>query len=119
MDPAVGLPKEVFHFISRLTAMVYVDLLVKDDTNRVLLSWRDTEFSSAGWHVPGGIIRYKDSLEERIKKSALTEIGADVNYDPNPVPITRSRKNMPRGYTSYPFCTIALCPAILSLIMDR
>ena len=56
-NPEVGLPEELFRFVSRLTVMVNIDLLVKDELNRVLLSWRDTEFSGAGWHVPGGIIR--------------------------------------------------------------
>jgi|TARA_B100000315_G_C14552433_1_gene576523 colanic acid biosynthesis protein WcaH len=91
-DPEVGLPERIFQFISRLTVMVNVDLLVKDDINRVLLSWRDTGWSGAGWHVPGGIIRYKENLEDRIKKAGLTEIGAEVDYDPNPVAINQIRK---------------------------
>jgi|ETN02SMinimDraft_4_1059925.scaffolds.fasta_scaffold131854_2 colanic acid biosynthesis protein WcaH len=56
-NASVGLREELFRFVSRLTVMVNIDLLVKDELNRVLLSWRETEFSGAGWHVPGGIIR--------------------------------------------------------------
>ncbi|MEI7983545.1 MAG: NUDIX hydrolase, partial [Bacteroidota bacterium] len=40
-DPRLGLPEEVFLFISRLTPMVNVDLLIKDKKGLALLSWRD------------------------------------------------------------------------------
>jgi colanic acid biosynthesis protein WcaH len=92
-DPEVGLPERIFQFISRLTVMVNVDLLVKDDINRVLLSWRDTGWSGAGWHVPGGIIRFKESLEERIKQVALSELGTQVEYNPVPIAINQIEKS--------------------------
>ena len=92
-NAAVGLREELFRFVSRLTVMVNIDLLVKDELNRVLLSWRDTEFSGAGWHVPGGIIRYKESLEDRIRKVAQSEIGTVVDFDSNPVAINQIIKN--------------------------
>ena len=91
-DPGIGLPEEIFLFVSRLIAMVNVDLLVKDEYNRTLLSWRETEFSGAGWHVSGDIIRYKESVEERIKKVALGEIGAVVDFDPSPIAINQVQK---------------------------
>ena len=91
-NPGIGLPEEIFLFVSRLTAIVNVDLLIKDKYGRTLLSWRDTEFSGAGWHVPGGILRYKESLEERVKKVAEDEIGAIVDFDPSPTAINQIRK---------------------------
>ena len=98
-NASLGLPDEVFHFISRLTAMVNIDLLIKDENNRTLLSWRNTEFSGKGWHIPGGIIRFKESLESRIEKVAQSEIGTVVKYDPNPIAITQIRKkHMTRGH---------------------
>lgn len=66
-DPTVGLPEEVFLFISRITPMINVDLLIKDESGRTLLSWRD-DYTGKGWHVPGGIIRYKEKIDTRIKK---------------------------------------------------
>ena len=92
-NPRVALPEEIFYLISRLTAMINVDLLIKDKDNQVLLSWRDTEFSGAGWHIPGGIIRYKESLEDRIQKVALSEVGCKVHFDPNPLAITQIEKH--------------------------
>ena len=88
-NPSLGLPKEVFFFISRLTPMVNVDLLIKDENGRTLLSWRADSFAGAGWHVPGGIMRFKEKLEERVQKVAETEIGTVVEFDPVPVTINQ------------------------------
>jgi colanic acid biosynthesis protein WcaH len=88
-DPASGLPEELFLAISRMTPMVNVDLLVQDENGRTLLSWRDDRFSGAGWHVPGGVIRFRERLEHRLLKVAELEIGASVEYDPVPVAVNQ------------------------------
>lgn len=88
-DPSSGLPEELFLFISRLTPMVNVDLLIKDENGRTLLSWRDDSFAGAGWHLPGGIVRFKEKLEERVLKVAETEIGTVVEFDPVPITINQ------------------------------
>src|SRR3954451_13793393 len=66
-EPVDGLPEEFFLFLSRYTPIVNVDLLIQEaigeDRRRTLLTWRDDETYGAGWHVPGGIIRYKESAE--------------------------------------------------------
>jgi colanic acid biosynthesis protein WcaH len=84
-NPSSGLPEEVFLFISRITPIVNVDLLIKDEKGRTLLSWRDDQYAGAGWHLPGGIVRFKETLETRLLKVAETEIGAVVEFDPVPV----------------------------------
>ena len=86
-DPRKGLPEEIFEFVSSITPMVNVDLVVLDNQNRVLLSWRDDEHCGAGWHVPGGIVRFKETREERIVKTALREFGCEVSFDPSPIAI--------------------------------
>ena len=88
-DPSSGLPEELFLFISRLTPIVNVDLLIKDENGRTLLSWRDDLFVGAGWHLPGGIVRFKEKLEERVLKVAETEIGTVVEFDPVPIAINQ------------------------------
>jgi ADP-ribose pyrophosphatase YjhB (NUDIX family) len=85
LDPGAGLPHDLFLFISRLVPMVNVDLLISDDQGRVLLTWRDDEIFGAGWHVPGGMIRYKETAEERIRATALEEVGAEVAFDGTPI----------------------------------
>jgi len=84
-----GLPIEIFYFISRLTPMVNVDLLIKDEQGRTLLSWRDGRYTGAGWHIPGGIIRFKEKWETRIQQVAITEIGTRVKFDPHPIAINQ------------------------------
>jgi ADP-ribose pyrophosphatase YjhB (NUDIX family) len=98
-DPKAGLPEEVFLFISRVTPLVNVDLLVKDDTGRTLLTWRDDEFYGAGWHVPGGILRYKERMSERIREVAHEELGAVVSFDAAPISTKESfRQESVRGH---------------------
>lgn len=80
-----GLPFAVFELISRLTPMVNVDLLIKDSHDRFLLAWRDDQFAGQGWHIPGGIIRFKETLHQRIQQVALREIGKSVEFDPEPI----------------------------------
>lgn len=87
--PERGLPDEIFLFISRKTPMINVDLLVKDEKGRVLLAWRDDKYSGAGWHVPGGIIRYKERIEKRIKEVARLEIGTSVQFERTPLAINQ------------------------------
>ena len=87
--PAEGLPEKLFLYISRTTPMINVDLLIQDENERTLLSWRNERYTGIGWHVPGGIIRFKESLETRIQKVAQTEIGTAVRFDPTPVTINQ------------------------------
>jgi colanic acid biosynthesis protein WcaH len=86
-DKTIGLPDDIFYFISRTTPLVNVDLLVKDKKGRVLLSWRDDEYYGRGWHIPGGIVRFKETLEQRIQKTAEQELGTAICFDPKPLTI--------------------------------
>jgi len=88
-NPSAGLPDDLFYYVSRVTPLVNVDLLIKDKKGRTLLSWRDDSFCGKGWHVPGGIVRFKETFEERLKKVAETEIGSLVNFDPAPITINQ------------------------------
>jgi colanic acid biosynthesis protein WcaH len=98
-DPRRGLPTEVFHFVSRITPLINVDLLIRDDRARTLLTWRDDEFYGPGWHVPGGIIRYKEAAADRIRACAREELGADISSDPAPLLVLESvRDARTRGH---------------------
>ena len=96
-NPQKKLPEQIFFFISRNTPLVNVDLLIKDQKNRTLLSWRNDKYSGKGWHIPGGIIRYKETFEQIIQKVALNEIGMKVKFDSKPLTfrqiIIKNRKN--------------------------
>lgn len=98
-DSRQGLPEDVFLFVSRITPLINVDLLIQDDAGRTLLTWRDDEFFGAGWHIPGGIIRYKELAVDRIRACALTELGAEVAFDSAPLLISENiRPHRSRGH---------------------
>ena len=88
--PVDGLPEEFFLFLSGFTPLVNVDLLIRDERHRTLLTWRQDETYGAGWHVPGGIIRFKETAEERIRATAHKELGAEVACDPQPIAVEQA-----------------------------
>jgi ADP-ribose pyrophosphatase YjhB (NUDIX family) len=84
-DSKQGLPQEVFYFLSQLTPLINVDLLIKDKAGRTLLTWRDDNYYGPAWHIPGGVIRFKELIEDRIIKVAESELGASVRFAPEPI----------------------------------
>jgi colanic acid biosynthesis protein WcaH len=84
-DPTRGLPDPIFYYISQTTPFINVDLLIQDELGRTLLAWRDDVHAGTGWHVPGGIIRFKETIAERIRQVALSEIGITVDHEAVPI----------------------------------
>ena len=82
-----GLPEDVFLLISQLTPLVNVELLIKDEEKGTLLTWRHDEFYGPAWHLPGGIVRFKELASTRIKKVAKSELGATVSFDSEPIEV--------------------------------
>lgn len=98
-DPRQRLPSEVFLLVSRMTPLVNVDLLIQDDAGRTLLTWRDDECFGTGWHLPGGVIRFKERAADRIRACAREELGIDVTHGETPDAIVESiRKPDVRGH---------------------
>lgn len=85
VDPRNGLPLDLFEFSTTLLPFVNVDLLVQNSKGQILLSWRDDKHYGAGWQIPGGIIRMMETIDERIQKTAIREIGCKVDYDLAPI----------------------------------
>jgi ADP-ribose pyrophosphatase YjhB (NUDIX family) len=88
--PGQGLPYEFFVFLSRFTPLVNVDLLIREPSAGTLLTWRYDETYGPGWHVPGGIVRYKETAESRIRLTARRELGADVEFDREPIAVEQA-----------------------------
>lgn len=84
-NPSRGLPKDVFLFASRITPMVNVDLLIRNEQRQTLLTWREDEYYGPGWHVPGGIVRFKEKIATRIAAVAASELGATVEHRRDPL----------------------------------
>ena len=99
--PQDGLPEPIFLFVSRLTPLLSVDLFIRDNVSRTLLTWRDDNSYGPGWHVPGGIVRYGESLTKRVQEVARLELGARVEFEATPLSIAESvRPDMRnRGHT--------------------
>lgn len=79
-DATVGLPEPVFHLVSQLTPLVNVDLLIqreKAGETQTLLTWRSDDFYK-GWHLPGGILRFKEAPVDRVHKVAARELLTSV-----------------------------------------
>ena len=87
-DPRDGLPEDLFLIISELTPMINVDLLITNQQRETLLTWREDEFYGPGWHVPGGIIRFKETAAARIAKVAQQELGVSVENEDRPILVT-------------------------------
>ncbi len=99
-NPHLGLPESVFLLLSRLTPLVNVDLLIKDDMGRTLLTWRDDIYYGSGWHIPGGIVRFKETIHERIIAVARLELDCEVVFEPCPVATNEyiAQKRCERGH---------------------
>ncbi len=67
------LPQHLFNYVSSITPLISVELIITCPSNLVLLSWRDDCLYGPGWHLPGGVLRYKESIIHRIRQVAFNE----------------------------------------------
>jgi len=73
----MDLPQHLFNYVSSITPLVSVELVIRCPANLVLLSWRDDDLYGPGWHLPGGIVRHKECLIDRINLVASNECSID------------------------------------------
>lgn len=92
-----GLGTELFLFSSTLAPVVNVDLLIQDENERILLSWRNDVQTDSGWHVPGSCIRFRERLEDTIQRCAESELGTNVIHSVEPIKVYEFHWN---GYRS-------------------
>ena len=86
MDGTAGIGKILFESISRLTPAVSVELIIKSQDQRSsLLTWREDELYGPGWHVPGGVVRFKEKLTSRVQKVLKNEIGVSASKIEGPI----------------------------------
>lgn len=86
IDAKNGIGEELYLAISQLTPSVNVDLIIKSpDLKSTLLTWRHDEFYGPGWHVPGGVIRFKEKMLDRVHKVADGELGCKVKVNSEPI----------------------------------
>ena len=86
IDAQKGIGQELFLAISQMTPSVNVDLIIKShDDSSTLLTWRDDQYYGPGWHVPGGVIRFKEKMIERVHKVAKVEFGRELTRIEGPI----------------------------------
>ncbi|WP_227170182.1 hypothetical protein [Enterocloster lavalensis] len=91
--PEKGLELDLFLMVSSMTPIVNIDLFVTDDVGRILFSWRDDKHCGRGWHIPGGCVRFKETLDKRIHLTAVDELGSDVIYSSRPLFVSENIAN--------------------------
>jgi ADP-ribose pyrophosphatase YjhB (NUDIX family) len=73
--------------------------LIQDSAGRTLLTWRDDVFFGSGWHVPGGVIRYKEMAADRVRACAREELGVEVAFETAPILMSETiREQATRGH---------------------
>ena len=87
VDPTKSLPEELFIFATTLVPIVNVDLFVTNEKGQLLLAWRDEIYNGQGWHIPGGCVRIREKLENRVIKTAEKELGVPIDYSPEPIAV--------------------------------
>lgn len=70
-------PYPVFVALCKSVPMVAVNLAVMPDKNHVLLTYRKDEFYDS-WHIPGSILRYKESPKDAIERVCRKEISVKI-----------------------------------------
>lgn len=84
-----GLPSHLFEYVSSITPIINVDLLVHNPCKGIILSWRSDKFYGPGWHIPGGIIRFKENFLDRLKYVARNEINLNEDMEFNLISINQ------------------------------
>lgn len=86
IDATNGIGEDLYLAISQLTPSINVDLIIKsDDRLKTLLTWRDDRYYGPGWHVPGGVVRFKEKMLDRVHKVAKKELQRELSSVDGPI----------------------------------
>jgi len=73
----IPAPYPVFVALCKSVPLIAIDLAIMPDKNSVLLTYRKDDFYD-GWHLPGTILRYGESVEMAYKRVAREELGISI-----------------------------------------
>jgi len=76
-NPHEGLPQPIFDALCGIVPFVACELVVINKKREILLEWRHDRWW-CGWHFPGGLLRFRESFEERLDKVAWDELGINL-----------------------------------------
>jgi hypothetical protein len=86
-NPLKNLPDDIFYFIGRMTPYINVDLLIKCPKRGVLLTWRNDKYAGNGWHLPGGIIRFREEIKKRVLEVGIQELDVTISDSNGPLAV--------------------------------
>ena len=72
------LSREDFAHVVRQTPLVSIDLVVRDETGRVLVGLRRNRPARGYWFVPGGRIYKDERIDDAFLRVSLTELGSAI-----------------------------------------
>lgn len=80
-----GLIEESFFFASKLMPTMSIDNLVTNKNREIPFTCREENHHGKGWHIPGGCVKLQEKLGKRVKKTAIKELGTEVDFAPEPI----------------------------------
>jgi len=106
--PHEGLPQSVFDFLLSIIPFIACELVVVGEKG-ILLTWREDKWWK-GWHFPGGLLRYRESFDERIQKVAFDELGINLTSYKFLFPINYSQGARGHSVSLVFLCETAMTP---------
>jgi len=68
----------VFKALCKSVPMVAIDIAVMPDAEHILLTYRKDEFFN-GWHIPGSILLYQETVVHALRRVIRTELKIKVS----------------------------------------
>ncbi len=72
------IPDEDYAFIYNRVPRACVDLAIRNESGALLLCLRDIEPHKGLWHLPGGGIKFKETIAEAANRISRKEFGVEV-----------------------------------------
>ena len=72
------LSDEEFRNIFSKVPRLCIDIVINDSSGRILLTKRAIEPYFGEWHIPGGSVRFHETLEDAVKRIAKEELGIKI-----------------------------------------
>ena len=78
--PSLGLPDEMFPLSRKSLPMTDLDLFIRSDQTRTLLTWREGGIGLLGCYIPGEVVWFEEQRADSIAAFAGSELGAPVTF---------------------------------------
>lgn len=73
------LSDSAYDYVYSRAPRLCVDLFVINEDNSILLSRRDAEPYKGFWHLPGGRVRFRETIGEAVNRIGKEELGIEIS----------------------------------------